>query len=115
MRLILAGGEGLGVALDATGVGAIAGVPLNVVSAAGITAGAGITTAAMANIASHTGGDGHVSPIETDGTALPTGPPTPPRTTRPGSSRAGRRGPPTTARGWFIKGQGLPETLIWSA
>jgi hypothetical protein len=34
-------GEGTGVVLDATGVGAIGGVPLNVVSAAGITAGPG--------------------------------------------------------------------------
>jgi hypothetical protein len=36
-------GEGLGFALDATGVGAIAGVPLNVVSAAGMAAGVGLT------------------------------------------------------------------------
>ena len=33
--MISAGGEGLGVTLDATGVGAVAGVPLNVVSASG--------------------------------------------------------------------------------
>jgi hypothetical protein len=67
LAAISAGGEGLGVALDATGVGAVAGVPLNVVSAAGIATGAGITTAAMANIASHAGGDDHVSPVDTEG------------------------------------------------
>jgi hypothetical protein len=55
--LLSAGGEGLGVALDATGFGAVAGVPLNVVSTAGNATGASITTAAMANIASHVGGD----------------------------------------------------------
>jgi hypothetical protein len=69
LAAVSAGGEGLGVALDATGVGAIAGVPLNVVSAAGITAGVGITTVAMADIASHAGGDDHVSPADTDAAA----------------------------------------------
>ena len=67
LTAVSAGGEGLGVALDATGVGAVAGVPLNALSAAGITAGAGITAVAMANIASHAGGDDHVSPVDTEG------------------------------------------------
>jgi hypothetical protein len=66
LAALSAGGEGLGVALDATGVGAIAGVPLNVVSAAGITTGVGITGVAMANIASHAGGDDQVSPVDTE-------------------------------------------------
>jgi len=67
LAAVSAGGEGLGLALDATGVGAVAGVPLNVVSAAGVAAGAGITTAAMANIASHAGGDDRVNPVDTEG------------------------------------------------
>jgi hypothetical protein len=67
LAMISAGGEGLGVALDATGIGAVAGVPLNVVSAAGIATGAGITTVAMADIASHAGGDDHVTPVDTEG------------------------------------------------
>jgi hypothetical protein len=39
---VSAGGEGLGTVLDATGVGAIAGVPLNIASAAGIATGLGV-------------------------------------------------------------------------
>jgi hypothetical protein len=66
LTALSAGGEGLGVALDATGVGAIAGVPLNVVSAAGMATGVGITGVAMANIASHAGGDDQVSPVDTE-------------------------------------------------
>ena len=69
LATVSAGGEGLGVALDATGIGAVAGVPLNAVSAAGIAAGAGITTVAMADIASHAAGDDHVSPVNTEGGA----------------------------------------------
>ncbi len=66
LATISAGGEGLGVALDATGIGAVAGVPLNVISAAGVATGATISTAAMANIASHAGGDDQVDPVNTD-------------------------------------------------
>jgi hypothetical protein len=66
LATVSAGGEGLGLALDATGVGAVAGVPLNAVSAAGIAAGASITTVAMADIASHAAGDDHVSPVDSE-------------------------------------------------
>jgi len=69
LAALSAGGEGLGLALDATGVGAIAGVPLNVVSAAGIATGVGITGVAMADIASHAGGDDQVSPVDTEGSS----------------------------------------------
>ena len=48
---ISAGGEALGVGLDATGVGALAGVPLNVVSAAGIVTGSGIAAAGLNSLA----------------------------------------------------------------
>lgn len=44
------GGEGLGVVLDATGAGAIGGVPLNIASAAGIATGVSIAGAGAANI-----------------------------------------------------------------
>ena len=67
LAAISSGGEALGVALDATGVGAIGGVPLNIASAAGITIGAGMTMAAMGDIGSHAAGDDHVSPVETEG------------------------------------------------
>ena len=73
LATVSAGGEGLGLALDATGIGAVAGVPLNAVSAAGIAAGAGITTVAMADIASHAAGDDHVSPVDTEGGATSEG------------------------------------------
>jgi hypothetical protein len=59
--------------LDATGVGAVAGVPLGAVSAAGIAAGVGITGAAVANMAAHAAGDDHVTPIGTDNGAAPGG------------------------------------------
>jgi len=47
---ISSAGDGLGVALDATGVGAVAGVPLNVISTAGVVAGAGIAAAGVRSI-----------------------------------------------------------------
>ena len=46
-------GEGGGLLLDATGVGAIGGVPLNVASAAVITAGATLTGAGAVDLAHH--------------------------------------------------------------
>lgn len=55
-------GEGLGIALDATGIGAVAGVPLNVVSAAGVVAGAGMTVATAGDLIHHAATDDRVSP-----------------------------------------------------
>jgi hypothetical protein len=62
LTLVSAGGDGLGVALDATGVGAVVGVPLNVVSTAGIVAGVGLTGAATGALAMHAASDDAVSP-----------------------------------------------------
>jgi hypothetical protein len=62
-----AGGEGLGLALDATGVGAIPGAALNAVSAAGIATGATMTAAAVGDLAHHAATDDHVSPVERGG------------------------------------------------
>lgn len=59
-------GEGGGFVLDATGVGAIAGVPLNDVSAAGMATGVGITGVSIAAMASQAAGDDHVEPLKTD-------------------------------------------------
>jgi hypothetical protein len=59
---ISAGGEGLGIALDATGVGAVAGVPLNVVSAAGVAAGVGIAGTAATSLAMNAADEDAVSP-----------------------------------------------------
>jgi hypothetical protein len=63
---VSAGGEALGVGLDLTGAGAIVGVPLNIVSAAGITAGAAMTGAGAADLIMHAQSDDSVSPASTD-------------------------------------------------
>ena len=65
---VSAGGEALGVGLDLTGAGAIVGVPLNVVSAVGITAGATMAGAGAADLMMHARGDDSVSPAGTDHT-----------------------------------------------
>jgi hypothetical protein len=70
---ISAGGEGLGIALDATGVGAVAGVPLNVVSAGGIVAGSGIAAAGLNSLAQNAAGPDRVSPLKADGGGSGTG------------------------------------------
>ncbi|WP_411121342.1 putative T7SS-secreted protein [Streptomyces sp. x-19] len=61
---VSAGGEGLGVALDATGVGAVAGVPLGAVSAAGIATGVGLAGAGAADLAQHAKNDSAVQPLQ---------------------------------------------------
>jgi len=60
------GGEALGAGLDITGAGALAGVPFNVVSAAGLTAGAGLVGAGTAGLIMHATGDDAVQPLRTD-------------------------------------------------
>jgi hypothetical protein len=69
LAAISAGGDGLGLAADATGVGALGGVPLNVVSTAGVVAGVGIAGHGLANIAANAGGKDHISPMSSDGNA----------------------------------------------
>lgn len=66
LTAISATGEGAGLVLDATGVGAIPGVALNAVSAAGMAAGATMAGAGVANIAANASGDDHVSPMQTN-------------------------------------------------
>ena len=66
LTVISAAGEGLGVVLDATGVGAVPGVALNAASAAGMATGVSITGAAIANIATNAAGDDRVEPIKND-------------------------------------------------
>jgi hypothetical protein len=53
MIIVGTGGEFAGVALDVTGVGAVAGVPLNVAAAAAIAAGAGAVTHGASRLANH--------------------------------------------------------------
>jgi hypothetical protein len=56
-------GEGVGLVLDATGFGAVAGVPLNVISAAGVATGVTWAGVAAASIAEHAAGDDAVQPV----------------------------------------------------
>ena len=59
-------GDGAGLALDATGVGAIVGVPVNVISTAGVVAGTGLMMASAGDLASHAAGDDHADPVNAD-------------------------------------------------
>lgn len=59
-------GDGAGLALDATGVGAVVGVPVNVISTAGVVAGTGLMMASAGDLASHAAGDDHVDPVNAD-------------------------------------------------
>jgi hypothetical protein len=56
-------GDGVGLALDATGVGVIAGAPVNAITTAGVVAGAGLMMASAGDLASHAAGDDHVDPV----------------------------------------------------
>lgn len=67
--LTMAGGDAIessGVALDATGVGAVAGVPLNIIGAGVIGAGATAAGAAGVSIGRHAMTDSSRSPFDTD-------------------------------------------------
>jgi hypothetical protein len=64
---VSAAGDGLGVALDATGVGAVVGVPVNVVTTAGVLAGGSLMMASAGDLGSHALGDDRVEPINTSG------------------------------------------------
>jgi ribosomal protein S15P/S13E len=61
-----AGGEGLGTMLDATGIGAVAGVPVQALSATGLVAGAGLMAAGMSGLAGHASGDDRVQVFNTE-------------------------------------------------
>lgn len=60
---ISAGGEVLGTAADATGVGAVVGVPVNVLSATGIAAGGTLAMAGAGDLGSHAAGDDQAHPF----------------------------------------------------
>jgi hypothetical protein len=72
LMAVSAGGEATGIALSATGVGAIAGVPVAAVSAAGVAAGASVAVAAMGDLGQHAMTDDSVTPASrSDGTNSP--------------------------------------------
>lgn len=67
------GGEFLGVGLSLTGGGAVAGVPLAAVSAAGIAAGTTTTAVALAAMAEQAAGADRVEPIQVNSSQNPPG------------------------------------------
>jgi hypothetical protein len=66
LAALSAGGEVGGLALDATGVGAVVGAPANAVSAAGITVGLGLAAAGMSTIVARAAGADRVN-MSSDG------------------------------------------------
>lgn len=68
LTAVSATGEVVGVGLDATGVGAVAGVPLGGLSTAGIVTGIGMMGVSMAGLASEAAGDDGVEVVDTDNT-----------------------------------------------
>jgi hypothetical protein len=86
------GGEGGGLALDATGVGAVVGVPVNVAAAAVIASGATLAGAGALDLAHHASQNNNVVLNEASGSAPRPGDPLP-SSSRPssaGSSWEGR-------------------------
>lgn len=67
------GGEALGFTFDATGVGSVVGVPLNVVSAAGITTGTGLVAGGATSIVRNALGPDRVTLMNSDGELPQTG------------------------------------------
>jgi len=59
-------GDGAGLVLDATGVGAVPGAAINVVSTVGVVAGSGLMMASAGDLAHHAAGDDHVDPVSAD-------------------------------------------------
>jgi hypothetical protein len=69
LMLVGAAGDAGGGLLDLTGVGAVAGVPINVVSTAAIAAGGGLVVGAAGDLVMHAASDDSVSPARTDHTS----------------------------------------------
>ncbi|MEV0700015.1 putative T7SS-secreted protein [Saccharopolyspora sp. NPDC050389] len=65
LTVVSAAGETVGVALDATGVGAVGGIPLGAASTAGLVAGIGAMGVSMAGLAAESAGDDSVEVIDT--------------------------------------------------
>jgi hypothetical protein len=61
-----AGGELGGFALDSTGAGAVAGIPLNIVSAGAITGGAALVGAGVIGLANEAAGASKAEPLKRD-------------------------------------------------
>lgn len=94
-------GEGTGLVLDATGVGTVAGAPLNALSAAGLATGTGMVMASAGDLASHAFGDDRSDPLSTGDSAEP------PPTDEPSSALA--RDP---SRGGTITDKSMREAQV---
>jgi hypothetical protein len=68
LMVLGAAGDIGGGALDITGVGAIAGVPINIASTAAVVAGGGLAIAGGGDLMMHAASDDGVSPMRTDHT-----------------------------------------------
>ncbi|MEY8042170.1 putative T7SS-secreted protein [Saccharopolyspora cebuensis] len=66
LTAVSAAGMTASAGLDATGVGVVAGGPLGAVSATGVATGVGVMGASMAGLASEAAGDDAVRPVDTD-------------------------------------------------
>ncbi len=73
LTMLGAGGEVGGVALDATGIGALIGVPVNVVSAGAIATGVAMAAAGGGDLARHAAGDDRTQVMRTDHTGASDG------------------------------------------
>jgi hypothetical protein len=63
-------GDAGGAVLDATGIGAVAGVPANALSTAAVLSGGSLAMASAGDLARHAAGDDRVEPVQTgDGSA----------------------------------------------
>lgn len=69
LTVLSGGGEVGGFVLDATGIGAVVGVPANALSAAGITAGVGLTGVGIAGILGDAMGPDRVDIMHTESSA----------------------------------------------
>jgi hypothetical protein len=68
LMIVGAAGDAGGLVLDATGIGAVVGIPANVVSTAAIVTGGGLVAGGMGDLVMHATSDDQTSPARTDHT-----------------------------------------------
>jgi hypothetical protein len=68
LMIVGAGGDAGGLVLDATGIGAVVGVPVNVVSTAAVVSGGTMAVGGLGDLMMHASSDDQNSPARTDHT-----------------------------------------------
>ncbi|MFI6079135.1 hypothetical protein ACIA5C_47280 [Actinoplanes sp. NPDC051343] len=68
LMIVGAGGDAGGLVLDATGIGAVVGVPVNVVSTAAVVSGGTMAVGGLGDLMMHASSDDQTSPASTDHT-----------------------------------------------